>query len=42
MKKEYLKPNLEIEVIECKDICLISELFGNKLEVDEAQGGWIW
>ena len=42
MKKEYIGPILEIEIIEIKDICNASILFGNALDTDEAQGEWIW
>lgn len=42
MKKEYIRPILEIEIVKYEDICLISQLFGNELDTDEAQGEWIW
>ena len=42
MKKEYISPILEIEIVKYEDICLISQLFGNELDTNEAQGEWIW
>ena len=42
MKNKYIEPNIEIEIVENEDICIASQLFGNELDTDEAQGEWIW
>ena len=42
MKNKYIEPNIEIEIVENEDICIVSQLFGNELDTDEAQGEWIW
>ena len=42
MKKDYISPIIELEIVNYEDICLISQLFGNELDIDEAQGEWIW
>ena len=39
MKKEYIGPNLEIEIIEIKDICNASILFGSVILTGKTDGG---
>lgn len=42
MKKVYSEPNIEIINISIEHILEESLFFGDKLDANEAQGGWIW
>ena len=42
MKKEYISPEIEIEIVGILDVCIESEFFAGTIDTSEPQGEWIW